>query len=276
MSSFRDKIMAVTFPPTAQAEIDAEKAGYDPLLRRDSGEVSESNSDLDTALPLHAMQRPHPHRRYVPILGKLLFIVTGVLCLLGLGRLSATHTPGHDHWVAPRQACWCGTNTAEAVALGCAYDQIAVAWLPPHCRDAELEHEFAHAGPNPDGSWNYFDEPDRRWRLNLTEVGSRADSHLGFFSSLEWHIAHCTYNWLKQFRAHEKGTTIESQVNTEGHVRHCYSIFRLRMDLEDIATISGVEINGDRPPPTGKKQVSLKDLKVVPALGGPPGVASPV
>ena len=239
---------------------------YDRLLRQDSSRSSDSDVESESRLPLHAtLERTHPHRHYLGLMLRVLFVCASTLCLLGLGRLSATFRPGLDHWLAQRQSCSCGTSTAEAVALGCKYDQIAVAWLPPHCRDDEPEAEFAHAGPNPDGSWDYYDEPDRRWRLNLTELESRADSHLGFFSSMEWHIAHCTYNWLKQFRAHDTGVTIESQVYTEGHVRHCYEIFRLRMPLNDIATISSVQINGDRRPPPGRKQTTFKDLQIVPS-----------
>jgi hypothetical protein len=266
--------MATMFRSTTSREADttdAEKLVYDPLIRSDSQDGFESDRDFESTLPLHATIR-HQRRRHrcFPLLAKGLAIGIGILSLLALGRISAPHTPGLDRWVAPRQACWCGTNTAEAAALGCKFDQIAAAWLPPHCRDDELEEDFAHAGPNPDGSWNYYDEPDMKWRLNLTEVGSRADTNLAFFSSLDWHIAHCAYNWMKQFRAKERGTVIEAEVNTEGHIRHCFSIFRMRGPLDGLATIAGVHINGDHAPEKSSfKEEHFKDLKIVPSVGGP-------
>ena len=53
----------------------------------------------------------------------------------------------------PKDFCNCGNSSSEAVAMGCEYEPLAAAWLPPACRDSELSAEFDHAGPGPNGSW---------------------------------------------------------------------------------------------------------------------------
>jgi hypothetical protein len=69
-----------------------------------------------------------------------------------------TVNQGHKHGLStfkPPSSCRCGESVAEALSLGCKYDSLAVAWLPPHCRDDELTAEFEAQGTGPNGSWTY-------------------------------------------------------------------------------------------------------------------------
>ena len=142
-------------------------------------------------------------------------------------------------------SCSCGNSIAEAESLDCRYDPIAAAWLPPACRDDELTEAFNHAGPAPDGSWYYYTDWDKTDTLNLTQVAGLAANRGHFFSTHEWHIAHCTWTWRKQVRAAETGITIEKRARGVGHVGHCEMMFKKRDALDDVVTGSGVSLNAD-------------------------------
>ncbi|KAL1626450.1 hypothetical protein SLS56_006854 [Neofusicoccum ribis] len=145
-----------------------------------------------------------------------------------------------------RPSCACGNSIAEAKTLHhCTYDTIAAAWLPPHCRDDELAAEFDTVGPEPNGSWPYYTDWDKNGRLTIEEVAALADVGGHFFTTHEWHIAHCTYSWLKQVRAQERGTVIEKRSTTEGHTKHCGMMALKRDALDEVVTGSGVALNAD-------------------------------
>lgn len=120
-------------------------------------------------------------------------------------------------------ACWCGTSDQEAVSVGCMYDHIAVDWLPPFCRDQELVDEFDCSGPNLDGSWSYYSLDDKGLfsRINASDIDSYARRGLDYWSTVEWHIAHCLFTWRKQFRKDFRREAIEPWNMKEAHVVHC-------------------------------------------------------
>ncbi|OOF98774.1 hypothetical protein ASPCADRAFT_512947 [Aspergillus carbonarius ITEM 5010] len=66
--------------------------------------------------------------------------------------------------------CDCGTTINEALLLNCVYDSLATAWLPPHCRDAELTALFDKAGPEPNGEWSYYLDEDGTIPLTKDEI----------------------------------------------------------------------------------------------------------
>lgn len=100
----------------------------------------------------------------------------------------------------------CGNCSGD----GLRFDVLASAWLPPWCRDSELTHEFNHAGPGADGEWTFYKDTDGNETMTLDEVGELGN-HPGkpWFSTYEWHVLHCVYNWRKMFRACTLGTTLE-------------------------------------------------------------------
>ncbi|KAH6724759.1 hypothetical protein BKA61DRAFT_665443 [Leptodontidium sp. MPI-SDFR-AT-0119] len=120
----------------------------------------------------------------------------------------------HHHHQMPQEAggpCSCGGGSVEtAQAMGCVFDVLASACLPPWCRDSELTHEFNHAGPGADGEWTFYKDTDGNETMTLDELGELGN-HPGkpWFSTYEWHVLHCVYNWRKMFRACTLGTTLE-------------------------------------------------------------------
>ena len=91
----------------------------------------------------------------------------------------------------------------------------------------------------------YYTDFDKTDIMTEEEVGRLADVHGKFFTSQEWHIKHCSYNWRKLFRQKQTGVTLERRSNTYGHLGHCEDMFLLRDPLGFITTGSGVELNAE-------------------------------
>lgn len=118
--------------------------------------------------------------------------------------------------------CFCGYSVAEAISMGCKYDSLSAAWLPPHCRDDELTEEFERSGPGPNGSWVYWADKEHMQELTLYEVSLYADRQPELFhTSLEWHRKHCIWSWLKEHRSKSNGVIYDPRSDTEAHIRHC-------------------------------------------------------
>ncbi|KAG4428226.1 hypothetical protein IFR05_016288 [Cadophora sp. M221] len=165
---------------------------------------------------------------------------------------------GHNHHQSPYEAgepkrsCSCGGGSVEdARAMGCVFDILASAWLPPWCRDSELTHEFNHAGPGADGEWTFYKDTDGNETMSLDEVGELGN-HPGqpWFSTYEWHVLHCVYNWRKMFRARTLGTILEPYYDHEMHIIHCGEMFLYNSFPQAIITGSGVTTTADHVPYT--------------------------
>jgi hypothetical protein len=145
-------------------------------------------------------------------------------------------------------SCACGSSIEAAEALGCHFDPIAAAWVRPECFDEALIDEFNHSGPGPNGQWNYYADPTGNNMMSLNDVAALGGTHNHFFSTQEWHLAHCTFTWRKQFRAQRTGLIAGKRYDTEEHIRHCEMMIKKRDALQDIVTGSGVTMNIDLVP----------------------------
>lgn len=144
-----------------------------------------------------------------------------------------------------RPSCSCGGTLEEARALDCKYDSLAAAWLPPACRDDENTSEFETTGPGPNGSWIYYSDWDRTSILTIEEIANLPNTGGHFFTTHDWHVQHCLYIWRKIWRAPMTGVTIEGNIDTDGHLKHCGEMFRKRNALNEVVTGSGVTLNAD-------------------------------
>ena len=227
---------------------DDEKAVYTHLVHEVDPDGVSLGDSTDTLLPSPPQStRTSVVKRFAGILVKAVLLLLAFWGLTSLGQLSISklHAP-----VDPQsRSCSCGgTTVADAIANGCIFTPLAIAWLPPHCIDQELSDEFDASGPGPGGSWDYFADPEGTTKLNRTEVGLLADRHDGvFFSTQNWHVTHCTFTWRKHYRSKTTGVTIERRSNGLDHIGHCEEIFRLRGGLEDIMTMAGIALDADDP-----------------------------
>ncbi|PLB38963.1 uncharacterized protein BDW47DRAFT_124894 [Aspergillus candidus] len=180
-------------------------------------------------------------------------VIALLLALFGLLDLAyrayeLTTTPQHQHphpHPTSPISCNCGETIAEALANNCRYDSFAAAWLPPACRNDDLIEQFERAGPNPDGSWNYYADANKTRTLTLDEVSRLPETKGSFYTTHRWHLVHCAYYWKKMFLAAERGTVIEKRYNRMGHLDHCEMMFLARDPLESIVTAAGVALHSD-------------------------------
>lgn len=162
------------------------------------------------------------------------------------------------HRVAPAQGCYCGTNSKEALAMGCKYDSLAAAWLPEHCRDDELTEEFDHSGDGPNGTvsstsnfptiinslsftqWLYWKDTHHTIPLAPEDVqwlGDIPDAR--FHMDYSWHEVHCLFYWRKEHRFRYNGKTLDPRSDSEEHIKHCGDIWARKAHY-GMGTVSAV------------------------------------
>ncbi|EUC27111.1 hypothetical protein COCCADRAFT_112548 [Bipolaris zeicola 26-R-13] len=141
--------------------------------------------------------------------------------------------------------CECGRNVGEAVAKGCKYDELASAWLPPHCRDEELSTEFSNVGPDSGGHWGYWLDQNGTRPVPPHELGFIADTDDVYWTTTQWHIVHCIYYSLKQFRSKTSGAVIEERYDNEGHIRHCGMVMLKHMLPPKISTFQSAALTSE-------------------------------
>ncbi|KAJ9606920.1 hypothetical protein H2200_008931 [Cladophialophora chaetospira] len=140
--------------------------------------------------------------------------------------------------------CYCGTTVQEARSLHCVYDEVAAAFLPPHCIDIELSTEFKNAGNGPNGTWNYYGSPDSLQTITPTEAAELAGTHQLVWVTRQWHIMHCAYYWQKERKARAGKVCLETRFASEGHVSHCLRLMSwMEIPLNQIVTHFGVVLN---------------------------------
>jgi hypothetical protein len=144
---------------------------------------------------------------------------------------------GPDSVPTPADACDCGKSIAEAEAMGCTYDELAIGWLPPQCRDEELTKEFHTAGPN-NTEWLYFADQKATMPLTLEEVALLSDTGEPFYTTHYWYLVHCNYNWRKLLRTTTTGVVMDLRNNNEAHTKNCGDLgvkYRI-LSLDGIST----------------------------------------
>lgn len=229
--------------------LDEPKPKYERLYPRPSAEPNtayvfqpdsiNASDDGHEGLIAH-----HSRRRSLRVrIQKVILIILSVLATLDLTyRAYELISPHIQH----QPSCNCGDTISEALTNNCRYDSFAAAWLPPHCRNDALVDAFERAGPNPDGSWNYYADRNKTQRLSLEQVSQLPETDGGhFFATHHWHLVHCAYYWKKMFLAPKEGTIIEKRYDNLAHLEHCQMMFLKRDALDTIVTEAGVSLHSD-------------------------------
>ncbi|KAF5024432.1 hypothetical protein F66182_3518 [Fusarium sp. NRRL 66182] len=146
---------------------------------------------------------------------------------------------------APLGHCNCGSSVTEAVQMGCKYDALAAAWLPDHCRDDALTAEFERMGHGQDGKWPYYSDLNFTKEIAAEDLGSKADEPgFLFYSTGEWHMAHCLFYWRKQYRSRFNNVTVEPRYDSDNHIQHCITVLLQPGALKG-KVMAGVELDSD-------------------------------
>ena len=178
-------------------------------------------------------------------LAQLLIVILAIIGVLSLFRGNwwdrdlVSSIDSHD----PKDVCYCGKTIAEAKARGCRYDSIAIQWLPPACRDDELNDEFERAGPH--GQWEYFSDEAKTRKYSVEEIAEMANTGGYFWATHRWHVLHCTYTWRKLFRQRFTGAVIEDHSDTMGHIDHCEQLIQMQFDFDDLMSQARVWLDPD-------------------------------
>lgn len=148
-------------------------------------------------------------RRKSLSIGSLLAIIA----IAGL-VLFSLHPGYKDRRPAPPSSAHCGNSSAEAAAIGCAFDIMSFTWSRRACFDEELMLEFLAAR-----NWTWWLTADGEQEVDMETVAWGIHSHL--FVSWEYHLFHCTYMWKKMHRALVKRAPLDTYILDEEHTAHC-------------------------------------------------------
>jgi hypothetical protein len=108
----------------------------------------------------------------------------------------------------------CGTSPAEARHLGCKFDIMTYAWLPPACYDHELTKEFQSLSP---WEWSMNGNGSQQLSTDAVEAG---DVEM-VYGNWRYQIMHCTYAWRKFHRAVLHGWPLDGYIRDYHHTAHC-------------------------------------------------------
>lgn len=138
----------------------------------------------------------------LPIIAAFLLGIT----LVRHGIIPYRQSPTYRH---------CGSTPSEALARSCHYDVMIGSWLLPECSDPELMEEFIA-----ERDWEFFKD------ANLTEAIPMDELRKGLHTYPVWatvhqHQHHCTYVWMKQFRAAARGGLMDDLSGNMDHTHHC-------------------------------------------------------
>ncbi|KAL3421706.1 hypothetical protein PVAG01_05862 [Phlyctema vagabunda] len=119
----------------------------------------------------------------------------------------------HETWKG------CGTNVAEARAMGCLYDVMLGGWIHSDCYWGELMEEYIA-----EGEYRWYRDENLTVEMSLAEV--RLGEHKKIWTKKYYHYAHCAYLWNLQMRAFRERVPVDHSIMEEEHTVHCSSILR--------------------------------------------------
>ncbi|KAF7899322.1 uncharacterized protein EAF01_008535 [Botrytis porri] len=232
------------------------KENHDDFSKSDEEELFLERHDS----PSHQKQHSHKRKIYivaaVAIIIALVSITFGAYSTLRFQALKHTynsastqqpsqpeshshesHEHKHEHLpISPTQSSHpthpdldCGNSEATAKAAGCTFNIMAFSYVPAACNGSEIMSSFVdkHANLPLDGAGIF---PWYRWS-NRTEPVPQDANELSkypfIWTTHEWHIAHCLYNWALTTNAisrvlnEEKNVWILQDAVQGGHIAHC-------------------------------------------------------
>ncbi|KAK4189809.1 hypothetical protein QBC35DRAFT_429629 [Podospora australis] len=186
------------------------------------------SSEIETTSPPSPLQLTPKHHTLSTLFHPIiyLFAIWGLISLsFGILQTSSSASPSTKNLdvyhpttlPAGLTSCICGSSPLEALSLGCEFDTLSSAWLPPYCRDAELTAEFERAGP-----WSYWRDEAGTITLTVQEVAMLGGTeNPKFYATRRYHIAHCLFYWQKYWRMRDTGVVMEEMYDSLEHAKHC-------------------------------------------------------
>jgi hypothetical protein len=158
----------------------------------------------------------------------ILYVITGLI-FAAIFYLLGLYTPvmGSDPYLfKPFGSGHCGNSSEEAIKNGCVMAFIPGGWVHPDCYDKDIEREFLEYA-----DWHWYADPWGKQELS-EDFMRRTGGPNPVYVSMEYHDAHCAYNWRKLHQAILRGTPIDSQIGEYQHTKHCSTALAIARDAE--------------------------------------------
>jgi len=108
----------------------------------------------------------------------------------------------------------CGSNAAEARALGCVYDVMMQDWTPVECYDSILTEKYLATN-----NWTWWADAGAERAMSDEEVA--LGEHNVVYVAQDYHVKHCIFAWEKFVRAFRTQSPLITELISYDHVLHC-------------------------------------------------------
>lgn len=233
--------------------------GYRALQRPSFDDGKDLDGDLEavalvkTEVPEDNEQRTIDLRsvpvkrlgKYIGILGLLVctaVIIASVVPFNGTKRSTKWEFPPPEVHVTDKSKSndrphLCGSSAAEARALGCRFNQLTWAWLPPNC-PMYANSQFQEAE-----EWIYWEDLDQTKAVGEDVWEEVLDGDRLIFSELREHATHCVYYFLSVSQAIRDGTPYYDKMVEYEHHQHCadmlLGLLRKLPEWHELNTLAG-------------------------------------
>ena len=133
----------------------------------------------------------------------------------------------------------CGNSSAEALSLGCTFDQLTWAWLPPNCSHFAND-EFLGAEKK---TWTYYEDPHGKTVVEQDAWSQVLDGELMIFGERREHVTHCVYIFLSLGQLIRDKTPYPPKLVEYAHIHHCamllLDIVKKEDTWNDVQTLVG-------------------------------------
>lgn len=202
---------------------------YEQISADNQAHDSLESHDQDTKVDFDSLAQ-HPERSTTRLSKSasvlvLSIILASALVLVVLVSLVASRK-AHQNTLAHKGTRHCGNSSAEAVSLGCTWDQLSWSWLPPGCPHYANE-EFMRAE-----DWKYYTDPLGKQEAIGALWTHALDNHVELYGERREHLTHCVYMFLSLGQIIRDGTPYHQRISSYEHVHHCSGILleALRQD----------------------------------------------
>ncbi|PNS14044.1 hypothetical protein CAC42_6557 [Sphaceloma murrayae] len=153
--------------------------------------------------------RDYPQRKRYAMYASLVFVSSALILAVISGIVVATH-----HRQTSKPVRLCGNSTAEALSLGCTWDQLTWAWYPPDCPHYAND-EFTAAD-----DWRFFTDPWGHEAVGEDWVRG-LNNEIQLYSRHGEHLTHCLYLFLSIGQIMRDGTPTTPKLRNYEHLEHC-------------------------------------------------------
>lgn len=163
--------------------------------------------------------------RNVLVLAVVTMCGIAIFMALGLHQIYARNgkTPSHNHSNPS------GNSSAEALSLGCSFDQLMWAWLPRHCPHYAND---LYLNAEPEKPWQFYVNPYTKELATDEDWNKALDNEVLLYGERREHLAHCVFMFLNLAQIiRDGGSYIPKHVDYE-HLDRCSNILleALKMD----------------------------------------------